>query len=119
MIVKPQSDRFANFTVYPNCFTQDGDSVTLHEHKHDHLAVMPGGWVWRIIRMPPGEPVRDETFDIAPGGLLHIGIPAPWKHDIIRVRRSELPPIENPTQFCLFADYDRNGHFLPNPQVSP
>ena len=115
-ITKPRPDRYSNFHMYPNCFECVGAEIGLHEHPHDHLGVLPGGCIWRVTRIQPGEEPKVEEIDVPERTVLLIGIPAPWRHSFVYVGPSELPPSDKPVQWCVFADYDANGKFLPDPK---
>ena len=116
-ITKPTEERFSNFTMFPNCFHGIGACISLHQHPNDHIGVLPGGCIWKVVRIPPGEEPRVDIIDVAPLGVSLIGIPAPWDHAFYYLGPSKLPPLADPVQWCIFADYDKNGKFLPNPKV--
>lgn len=116
-MIKKQKDRFANFTMYGNALYGQGSHVHLHKHKHDHLGVLPGGWRYRVVIQAPNEAERVQVLDVPVGGVAFVGVPAPWIHDIFNEGRSNLPPLDAPSTWCIFADYDANGKFIPDPMA--
>lgn len=96
------------FHGYLNTLQKPGDSTELHSHPNEHL-LMTSGAVRVEAILPDGTLKQVECArDVWWNGWL---IKARVKHKVTNIDTGEVRFI------CLFAHYDENGRYNPDPKI--